>query len=223
MTASGGAALGPSCRSPRLPQWGVAQPAERLAVNPASKPPRCWEVSVTARGSPVALAGHGPPKRGPTGAKPTRLRPTRPSPSRATCTARGCVKLKGSRKWGPMMADYGMPTEGGGQLCASTCPLRKWPRLVALGLGSCGAGHLHLVRRRDYLEGRVGRRATARRPMNINPKTNPRGLGAPAATLLLWFACAANRRRWGVAQPAERLAVNQEVGGSNPPAPVVIR
>ena len=26
--------------------------------------------------------------------------------------------------------------------------------------------------------------------------------------------------RWGVAQPAERLAVNQEVGGSNPPAPV---
>ena len=25
---------------------------------------------------------------------------------------------------------------------------------------------------------------------------------------------------WGVAQPAERLAVNQEVGGSNPPAPV---
>ena len=28
------------------------------------------------------------------------------------------------------------------------------------------------------------------------------------------------RKKWGVAQPAERLAVNQEVGGSNPPAPV---
>ena len=26
--------------------------------------------------------------------------------------------------------------------------------------------------------------------------------------------------RWGVAQLAERLAVNQEVGGSSPPAPV---
>jgi hypothetical protein len=26
---------------------------------------------------------------------------------------------------------------------------------------------------------------------------------------------------WGVAQLAERLTVNQEVGGSNPPAPVV--
>ena len=28
--------------------------------------------------------------------------------------------------------------------------------------------------------------------------------------------------RWGVAQLAERLAVNQEVGGSTPPAPVKI-
>ena len=28
------------------------------------------------------------------------------------------------------------------------------------------------------------------------------------------------QNRWGVAQLAERLAVNQEVGGSSPPAPV---
>ena len=28
---------------------------------------------------------------------------------------------------------------------------------------------------------------------------------------------------WGVVQPAERLAVNQEVGGSSPPAPAKIR
>ena len=31
------------------------------------------------------------------------------------------------------------------------------------------------------------------------------------------------QNRWGVAQLAERLAVNQEVGGSSPPAPVAIR
>ena len=31
------------------------------------------------------------------------------------------------------------------------------------------------------------------------------------------------QNRWGVAQLAERLAVNQEVGGSSPPAPVAIK
>ena len=89
-----------------------------------------------------------------------------------------------------------------------------------MGLGGRGARHLHPGRRRDYLEGRVGRRATAGGPMKTNPKTNPTRLGAQETTVLSWLTCAANGLQWGVAQPAERLAVNQEVGGSNPPAPV---
>ena len=51
-------------------------------------------------------------------------------------------------------------------------------------------------------------------------RTNPVSMAALPGTRHSWRGYRKKCRLWGVAQLAERLAVNQEVGGSNPPTPV---
>ena len=60
--------------------------------------------------------------------------------------------------------------------------------------------------------------------MTIPDPTSTETTTAPGTSKLLEVERASNDgnayHRWGVAQPAERLAVNQEVAGSTPAAPV---
>ncbi len=62
------------------------------------------------------------------------------------------MKPRGSRSWCPMIAAYGMPSDGAGYLYANTCLLRICCQGSWKGLTGHGARHLHSGPRRDYLD-----------------------------------------------------------------------